>query len=363
MSRSEKISKRGKGVKRLKLSRSEKISKKYRAKYGWDTTPIGIKIPVVPVTITKKTPVVLFVARVDYANVGFLFAESLREVGVKAYSFQRKINAARPHQSKLYRAPKELTSVAKRADAVVWMQTEYSHIETSLVGKRLAVFHGGTLYRSRSKIANKVFNPIVHVTLIQTAEMLDRGAKNEQWILPPAYVGNIQPKFSVGKKLVIGHYPSAPGVPMNLVLKGSSLINKLMKRYSSRVEFRFSAERVSWEDNLKRMNDCDIYIESLNQLSTSTNKLDWSLQALEAAALGKIVVTNFSYGKKRYKKEYGNCALQVTNTEKQFIYVMDSLLSTSRDKLIELKHDSRKWAVELHGLKATGLRLRKALEI
>jgi len=304
--------------------------------------------------------VVLFVAaKSDYANIGGIFAECMKSIGIEAYAFSRSPTHYEPSsRAVVFKKDIRLVQkVAKRADAIVWMQSLYLDLGVSLKGKRLAVFHGGSLYRMNPDWVNKTFNPKVHVSLVQTAESLGKGAKNEVWMLPAAYIGDVQPDFTMHNKLIVGHFPSGGGY------KGTQLIGRVMERYKNRVDYRTSTEGVKWIDNLKRMNECDIYIESLSWASTTSNKHDWSLTALEAAALGDIVVTNFHFGRERYKKEYGDCALQITDTESKLIRVMDRLLTMDKEALLAWKHRSRNWAVSTHGLKATGLRLKGALGI
>ena len=319
---------------------------------------------------------VVFLSIGDYASVGAVFAKCLNKVGVTAYSFSKKSTSYYPScHSIVYKNMKEVEKAVKRADVVVWMHSQKVPIKSSLKGKKEVVFHGGTIYRRFFHKLNRRFKH-VHVSLIQTAELLGLGAKKEVWMLPAAYIADVEPNYSMGSKIVVGHFPSAPkakdkrivglsgGTGMDLTLKGSYIINRIMKkRYKDKVKYKFSRKRVKWIENLERMNRCDIYIESLNSASVSDNKHDWSVAALEAAALGDVVVTNFKFGEKRYKREYGDCPLQVVNTERQFIQTMDRLLSMSREDLLALKHRTRDWAMSTHGLKAVGLRLRKTLEI
>jgi len=314
---------------------------------------------------------VLFLSVRDYAAVGAIFAKCLNEVGVEAQAVSKRPTSYSPScRAIIYKNRRELERMVERADVIVWMHSKQIPLTISLSGKKRVVFHGGTRYRLHSGKANKAFR-YMSVSLIQTAEMLGLGARNEVWMLPAAYIGDMEPDFSVGSKVIVGHFPSAPdahgkevvdlsgGSGKDLTLKGSYIINKVMKRYKNKVQYRFSKDGVGWVENLKRVNECDIYIESLNNASISVNKHDWSIAALEAAALGDIVITNFKFGEERYKQVYGGHSLQVANTEEELVKVMDKLLSMSKNNLIELKHLTRDWAATTHGLKAVGLRLKE----
>lgn len=306
-----------------------------------------------------KNPIVVFASpKSDYANVGAVFAKCLNTVGITAHAITKTSTSYNPpYQAKVYRDESQAKRIILKADVVVWMHSLRLKFGSE---KRNAVFHGGTRYRLKPNKRNRIFKD-VYVSLIQTAEMLGYKAKNEFWMLPAAYIGDMRPDFSVGDKIVVGHFPSAPGLDMEL--KGSNIINRVMKRYKGKIDYRFSTKSVNWINSLKRMKRCDIYIESLNSASNSINKHDWSMAALEAAALGVVVVTNFKFGEQRYKKEYGDCALQIANTEEELIETLDRTISLSRKSLIKLKRQSRHWATTTHGLKATGYRLRKALGI
>jgi len=104
-----------------------------------------------------------------------------------------------------------------------------------------------------------------------------------------------------------------------------------------------------------------VYIESLNYSSTSLNKHDWSIAALEAAALGKIVITNFVYGRGMYESAYGPHKLQVANTEEELEEAIIRLLSMSDDELVQLKQDTLDWVTKAHSLKAIGNRIKNGL--
>lgn len=304
--------------------------------------------------------VVLFVAaKSDYANIGGIFVECMRAIGIEAYVFSRTPTHHDPAGSATTFGEniRPVQKIAKKANAIVWMQSLYFDLGIALKGKKLAVFHGGTLYRRYPRLVNDIFNPIVYVSFTQTAESLGKGAKNEVWMLPAAYIGSSQPNLTVRDKLVVGHFPSGNDY------KGSDLINRIMKRYKDKVDYRFSLSSMNWTENLRRMNKCDIYIESLSWASDTPNKHDWSLTALEAAALGDLVVTNFHFGAGRYKKEYGDCALRIANTEGELVRIMDKLLVLDKDSLLKVKQRTRKWAMNTHGLKVTGLRLKRALGI
>jgi hypothetical protein len=301
-------------------------------------------------TNEKRMRVSLLNINRDYSNVGAVFAKCLQSVGVDAESFE-------------YCSPERVKIEVATSDVILWMQSIPSGMVTPLKSKKVAVFHGGSLYRLKSAKMNKYWNPIVDVTLTQTAEMLGRGAKNEKWMLPAAYIENITPRYTINKKLVVGHYPSIVYKKgrVDYELKGTRLINTILKDYD--VEYRFSTEKLKWEDYLHKLSECDVYVESLSQASESNNKHDWSVSALEAASCGCITITNFGFGESRYKKEYGSHALLVANTEKMLRHHIETLLGLPEKYLISLKKNSVNWVNTVHSIEATGNRLMEYLEI
>jgi len=312
---------------------------------------------------------ILLISKKDYARMGYLLAKSLNEIGMYAISITEK-KIYHDEQSIVYKNQNELLKFVSQASVVIWMHSILTPINKALQNQtKVFVFHGGTNYRKKYKKQNKIFNNIVDASIIQTGELLGLGAVNEQWLLPPVDTKLIQPEFGIHKNITIAHYPSNKIRPEHDI-KGTLSINEVIKDISSiqnlNFNYRFknaydTTPRVSWKRNLKRMSNCDIYIESLNIDSTSDNQHDWSLTALEAAALGKIVITNFR-NRKRYKKEYGNCELIIANNRKQLKDVLIKLIQSPREVLIKKQQKTREWVETYHSLKAIGLRFKNIIQ-
>lgn len=330
----------------------------------------------------KENPLVLLIcAKRDYANVAYEFQESLRSVGIDAFAYAGGLISTRSKGAEIFKAEKisrenyflpggnspEFMRKIKESNIIIYMHSKYIDLGLSkekMKDKTMAVFHGGTFYRVRSKTLNGIFNPIVDISLIQTYELFGKGAKNEQWILPPVDTESLKPKFHPPKKRrVISHYPSYSKY------KGTSVINSVMKdlgnsKLSNELYYHFSSEKISWEKNIERMRDCDIYIESLSQGDNEcSNKHDWSVTALEAASLGKIVVTNFGFGEELYREVYGKHTLQVANSAKQLKEVLSKLLTMNNVEFQKLKYKTREWVESCHSRKAIGKRLKDIFNI
>lgn len=300
---------------------------------------------------------ILFLAINDWANVGYTLASSLKSINVDAIALKSKNHALQyPGQGQIYTNTIELKTITDKCNVIVWMHSKFTPINTT--GKKLFVFHGGSEYRKNYNQINKKFNPIVCKSIIQTGDLLGLGAKDEQWLLPPIDTELLQPVFEPqNNKLTIGHYPRDTKV------KGSVVINSIIhKLQNNTFIYLFSKKRQKWSDNIKRISNCDIYIDALCPVLNGRPYGEWGIQTLEAAALGKIVITHFqSY--KRYAKEYGSCALQYVNTPKELENKLKMLIQLSPDKILQLKRQTRKWVETTHSFKTVGCRLKKILGV
>jgi len=183
----------------------------------------------------------------------------------------------------------ELLPYVRDANIIVFMHSSFVDFGDEYRGKRLFVFHGGTMYRQNPEQLNALFNPLVEKSLIQTADLLGLGAKNEVWVLPPVDTENIQPVYEPqADKPVIAHYPSNQWKGTDIILEA---IDEL-KKEGLDFHFNYSAQIVPWEDNIKRMSQCDIYIDALCPMQGDKKYGEWGVQTLEAMALGKVVLSH-----------------------------------------------------------------------
>jgi len=315
-------------------------------------------------------PLVLLICKKDYANVAYTYREALKSVGVNAVAFSSKKHTAIQypdvvsyfdHLTPTLKQP-VVADAIKKARAIIWMHSQYIDLylsDAERSKKKLLVFHGGTHYRKSFKKWNKVFNPLVDISLIQTLDLWGLGAKNPVWMLPAVDSKRIKPQFQPSRKRrIIAHYPHIAK------FKGTEVVNRVLaslKKEKLKFEYKYSDEVLPWRENIKRIEGCDIYIESLSQ-DSGINKHDWSVTALEAASLGKIVVTNM-LDPQRYKKEYGPCAVQVANTGEQLGRVLKRLLLLDEFQFQQLKWKSRDWIEKTHSYEVIGTRLKNILGI
>lgn len=296
---------------------------------------------------------VLFLSRKDGANLGHAFAESLRSVGVPAQALSKYPGSHQYPKQATKMNHSRLIKGIRNAKVIVWMHSKYQKLpDVDLEGKKFAVFHGGSHYRNHPENVNSVFNPIVDLSLVQTRTLSGLGAKNEFWLPPPVNTEDIKSEFYVRRPFVVAHYPSQAN-------KGTAEINSVIGELKKEHEFFYSHSRsvLPWAENMVRMTMCDIYVEQFRCPAR-----DWGVQALEAAALGKIVVANCS-GIKEYEREFGDCFLHVANTKGELKKVLEGLLEMSESDLLKMQMETRRRMEEHHSYRAIGARLKRILEI
>ncbi len=310
---------------------------------------------------------ILILAKADFSNVGYLFERALKEVGIKAESW-----AVRPsprgygkHANLFKDLQAQIVPRARQAKAIMLMHSRrFSAID--IRNKFVTVFHGGSRYRGAAEKMNAIFNPIVDISIIQTGDLLNLGAKNQVWILPCIDVQNIPHRPDQrDSTLSFCHYPHKG------YIKGTAEIFRILGRLqdegikcksnsrNDRWKFYINESVVPWEDNIKRMSNADIYIEACEPDLRGHRYGEWGVTALEAAAMGKIVITHFM-SSQRYAKEYNTkCPFFVANNPKEFEIAVRKILDMSPEQVEHTRHISRAWVEKYHGFKAIGQRLKE----
>ena len=326
---------------------------------------------------------VLMLTYNDWSNTGWRFSKCLELLGIEVQIYKGKRHGfGYPKQAPIHKdiargliktrfpvvidAP-ELKPIVEQAKIVHFTASTFINTGADLSNKHVIVQHGGTTYRKEPILTNSFFNPITNNTIIQCPDLYGLGANNEVLIYYPVDTSLLKPVFSCSdpNKLIIGHFPSTSKVKgTGVILK---VINKLRRDNKINNKFKYigvensaNLGRVSWTKHLKRVSKCDILIETLNLTQNAAGKHlvfgEWGNQAIEAASLGKIVVTN-SLEVDLYKKEYGDCALNITNTKHDLNIQLRSIIDMNNKALLKKKKETRKWVVRNHSMKATAIRL------
>jgi len=305
---------------------------------------------------------VLVLAVDDWANTGWRFSRCLKLLGYDVEGFKKN-----PHpfgykeQIEVFKSMADVKKKAVESDVIHFIASSFIDTGVDLSKKFVVVNHGGSAYRKSSVKVSKFFNAFVDASLIQSPDLLNLGAKNEHLIYYPIDVNFIKPVFNeVGNKLIVGHFPS------NAKLKGTPSILQVVNEFVSKINYvgvRGVDKRknvIKWEDNLARVAKCDIIIETMNAEmrlnKTAVVSGEWGNTALEAAASGKVLITN-TLSKDIYEREYGELPILVANNKDQLRQRLEEVLSMSSKEIMVLKHKMRQWAEDNHSLEATAKRL------
>ena len=226
--------------------------------------------------------------------------------------------------------------------------------EKELKNKKLIVTHTGSIYRNAPEAHNLAFNPHVYLTLTDHCEFISLGAKNINYITFSVSANNV-PHFGheIKQPYIIGHYPS------NAEVKGTREIIKMLNECKPH-ELFYSAEIVTNADQLKRMDQCDIYIELFKPELNGHPYGHYGVTAFEAAATGKVVITQ-NLNEHVYREAYGDCALRICNTPDKFKATVNQLLSLPALRISEIQTETYLWVEQKHSFKANGERLKKLI--
>ena len=295
----------------------------------------------------------------DWANFSHTLAKAMCSVGLDAKSFTMNIHKFAYTDSSTVVSIDEMKTEIEKADIINYVHTPQRLLELTcnLIGnKRVNVVYSDSLYRSNPPKFNAMFNKYVENSIIALGEFAELGAKNEVYLVGAIDTDAIGQTFGIHDPLRIAHYPSNPPV------KGTSTIISVMDRLTSEGKFQFdhSNKLVSFDEQLKRISECDVYIEMMNPTKDGKPYGSWGITALEAAALGKIVVTNNIHAD-YYVKHYGDCAFILANTEAELYDQLKILINSPHKDLKRLQECTRDWVVNKHSLKATGNKLKQIL--
>jgi len=295
----------------------------------------------------------------DWANFSHTLAKAMQSVGLDAQAYTLNVHPFGYKDSATLVSIADMKKEISKADIINYVHTPYRLLELTchLIGnKRANVVYSDSLYRSNPPRFNAIFNPHVENSIIALGEFEGLGAKNEVYLVGAIDTDAISPVFGINEPLRIAHYPSNPKV------KGTDTVVSVIDKLRSEGDFKFdcSTELVDFDGQLKRISDCDIYIEMMNPEKDGKPYGSWGITALEAAALGKIVVTN-NIHQEFYENHYPDCGLIIANTEEELHGKLKELINMPPQDLNRLQQKTHDWVVKHHSLKATGNRLKEIL--
>ncbi len=291
---------------------------------------------------------ILLASSNDYANLIHNQANSLRAAGVDCIDVTLNPHTFNyPSQSKVV-TRETFKTLSAEADHVLIGHScpilfDLNH------NPSFSVYHTGTRFRESPTFFLDLFQSAkVHLT-DQTEFMVHPVMKYVvSGINPDLY----KPK-PIGNRLIVGHYPSNPEV------KGTNEIVEMLKPFKEKYEIRIGLKQVGYEDQIKRMQDVDIYIELFKPTLNGRQYGCFGVTALEAAMMGKLVITQ-DLEDKTYRQTYGESLFVNAKNKWLFNAALEDAYSFFSESMSRQIRDE---AVSRHSYEATGKRLIELLRL
>lgn len=294
---------------------------------------------------------ILNLSESDYANYSHNNANALRSVGQECIDLALQPHGFSYQSQSAIVGLKNLESYVKMASVVQVMHsstTIFSHIKKHAQGKIL-IYHTGTRYRTNHKKLNKIFKN--HTSVSDHTEFDHLG--EHHYVITPVEVQKYKPCASF--PIRIGHYPSNPEV------KGSNDILRMLSQFAGEFSLCHSVKNVPHYKQIERITDCDVYIELFKPVLWGQNYGCFGVTALEAAAMGKVVITQ-DMNPEVYKRFYGKHPFLLANTEIDFINIIDQILTKGPKFVIKQQAEAVRIMKKNHSFEATGKRILKIIE-
>lgn len=287
----------------------------------------------------------------DYANFQYDIYRSLQEArcDVIANKLTRHIFGYDNQCSVI--TPNMIQDAYKDCDVIILIHSCWQLLEY-LPNKLVIPYHTGTPYRQGYDLINTKFkSPFTLIALPEFQTL----APNPKYLVGAVEID--KPIKPLGDKLVVGHFPSNPSV------KGTEDIVRIVRdlQRSNDFEFILSIDRVSHDENLDRMNQCDIYIELLAPQQGGKPYGSFGISALEAAAMGKIVITQALTDNGIYNSTYGVNMMNMVSGEQGLRKTLTGLLNYKGDYILGQQQLTRDMMKQHHSYLATGNKLKSYL--
>lgn len=293
---------------------------------------------------------VLILCQSDNCNRSYKTVKALKTQGIDVMGFKtqpHKFNY--PNQLPIVNIHRMVKEVNKAK--VVWFTMGnpalYRFLKPHIRGKTVVTF-SGTTYRQNSQKLDKVFNGVDLFILLGHDHMKlcshDNKTYNSNRIIDFP-----KPSIVPNKVFTIGHYPSQPHK------KGSDIIIPIMERLALKhgVNFKYSLVPVEYEKNLKRMSECDLYIEQYAPYQNGKIFGEIGNQAYEACAMGSIVISNLS-DTSLYESVHGALGIHLANSPEHLEELVEGFINTPYEDILKLRAKSQEWVYNTHGLDAMG---------
>lgn len=302
---------------------------------------------------------ILNISASDWSNFAYDNMLALRSVGLNCDSV-----VTSPHQFYETQSKHLHTSVIGKMisdyDVIQFFHDNvnlFGILASAMKGKKIIAYHTSSEYRKNSAYINSVMNPLIYKSVNAMPEFMALGSHNPIYMVGAVDTDKLVPsERQTDSEAVFAHYPSNP------IVKGTDKIIETVSKLP--VIFKHSVSLVPYADQLKRISECDVYIEMLTEKDANGMPYgNFGITALEAAALGKVVITGLKDKDSKdeklisryiYDSAYGFCGLNIANTANKLKRTIESLSNYSGDYLKGQQQITREWVVKNHSYKATG---------
>lgn len=294
------------------------------------------------------------VSHSDYANYSYLNAKAMRSVGLDADAFiLKKHPFGYPKQANIVTLER-IDRECRNADVIVVMHScgTMETIVNKYAGKKpIVVFHTGTRYRQNKEKYDNLWKNIATKVVMVLGEFCDETSEFMSMTVDDT---ELLPDYTNHGNL-FGHFPSNPDV------KGTATILKVFRDKGYPISY--STKQLPYERNKLRINGCDIYIELFAPEQKGKVYGSFGTTALEAAAMGKVVITQ-NLHTDLYWKHYMPCdGPAFVHTYDDLVSAIDEAYNMSESELLECKQHNRLWVENNHGLIASGNRMKRILGV
>ena len=302
--------------------------------------------------IKQQTKRVVNLCADDWANFVYDNTGALKTLGFDVVGLKLRAHDFNYPQQLPVSTLIKMKEAIKRADFVQLFFNKglYNSLAQDLKDKKIIIWYASSDFRAHKESYLKTFNPVVYKSVVALGEFWGIGAKDEVFMIGAVNTNKLIPSNYIPQKpFKAAHYPSNP------IVKGTETINWLMGKIPE-IQYTTSNDRVPYDEQIKRILACDIYIELFNPTINGQKYGSFGITALEAAALGKVVVTQ-NLSKEVYEQTYGPSPLIYCVDEKDFILKLRKLSYMTPAELHTLQRDTREWVVDHHSYFETGARL------
>lgn len=304
--------------------------------------------------LNKAKMKVLNICKNDYANFAWDNTKALRSAGIESRCMKTVVH---PFDYQEHGDVVKLQDIIRELPKYDFIQfffniDLYRLLAPHLRRKKLVVYYASSDFRDNKNRYLATFNPVVHKSVIALGEFAGYGARNEVYVVGAVDTDKLCPNgHKTMKPFKVAHYPS------NTLVKGSETINRIAKNIKN-IRYKFSDKKVGFDEQIERMKDCDIYIELFNPTLNGNKYGSFGITALEAAALGKIVITQ-NLSRDIYEMNYGCCPLMLVETEEELKDKLEMLAGMTTAEIRFLQEKTREWVVKNHSYLATGRRIKE----